>query len=31
VGVADAEQYKRAGSIAYSWQGLARYWKKRAG
>jgi glyoxylase-like metal-dependent hydrolase (beta-lactamase superfamily II) len=30
VGVADAEQYSRAGSIAYSWQGLARYWHKRA-
>ena len=30
VGVADAEQYSRAGSIAYSWQGLARYWRKRA-
>jgi glyoxylase-like metal-dependent hydrolase (beta-lactamase superfamily II) len=31
VGVADAEQYSRAGSIAYSWQGLARYWRKRSG
>jgi glyoxylase-like metal-dependent hydrolase (beta-lactamase superfamily II) len=30
VGVADAEQYRRAGSIAYSWQGLARYWRKRS-
>jgi len=30
VGVADAEQYSRAGSIAYSWHGLARYWRKRA-
>ena len=29
VGVADAEQYSRAGSIAYSWHGLARYWRKR--
>jgi glyoxylase-like metal-dependent hydrolase (beta-lactamase superfamily II) len=29
VGVADAEQYSRAGSIAYSWQGLARYWRKQ--
>jgi glyoxylase-like metal-dependent hydrolase (beta-lactamase superfamily II) len=28
VGAADAEQYSRAGSIAYSWQGLARYWRK---
>jgi glyoxylase-like metal-dependent hydrolase (beta-lactamase superfamily II) len=31
VGVADAEQYSRAGSLSYSWQGLARYWRKRAG
>ncbi len=31
VGVADAEHYSRAGSISYSWQGLARYWRKRAG
>ena len=31
VGVADAEQYSRAGSIAYSWQGLLRYWRKRQG
>ena len=30
VGVADADQYSRAGSIAYSWHGLARYWRKRA-
>ena len=29
VGVADADQYRRAGSIAYSWHGLARYWRKR--
>jgi glyoxylase-like metal-dependent hydrolase (beta-lactamase superfamily II) len=29
VGVTEAEQYIRAGSIAYSWQGLARYWRKR--
>jgi glyoxylase-like metal-dependent hydrolase (beta-lactamase superfamily II) len=29
VGVRDAEQYSRAGSIAYSWQGLARYWRKQ--
>jgi glyoxylase-like metal-dependent hydrolase (beta-lactamase superfamily II) len=29
VGVLEAEQYSRAGSIAYSWQGLARYWRKR--
>ena len=31
VGVADAERYSRAGSIAYSWQGLVRYWRKRQG
>ena len=30
VGVAEAEQYSRAGSIAYSWQGLARYWRKKS-
>ena len=29
VGVTEAEQYIRAGSIAYSFQGLARYWRKR--
>jgi glyoxylase-like metal-dependent hydrolase (beta-lactamase superfamily II) len=29
VGVAEAEQYGRAGSIRYSWQGLARYWRKK--
>jgi glyoxylase-like metal-dependent hydrolase (beta-lactamase superfamily II) len=29
VGVQDAEQYSRAGSIAYSWQGLSRYWRKK--
>ena len=31
VGAQDAEQYSRAGSIAYSWQGLARYWRKKNG
>src|SRR5215203_1341831 len=31
VGVTEAEQYWRAGSIAYSWQGLARYWRKKQG
>ena len=31
VGVSEAEQYSRAGSLAYSWQGLARYWTKKAG
>jgi glyoxylase-like metal-dependent hydrolase (beta-lactamase superfamily II) len=30
VGIAEAEQYSRAGSIAYSWQGLARYWRKKS-
>jgi glyoxylase-like metal-dependent hydrolase (beta-lactamase superfamily II) len=29
VGVQEAEQYIRAGRIDYSWQGLARYWRKR--
>jgi glyoxylase-like metal-dependent hydrolase (beta-lactamase superfamily II) len=31
VGVQDAEQYTRAGSIVYSWQGLSRYWRKKMG
>ena len=31
VGPLEADQYTRAGSIAYSWQGLARYWRKRLG
>ena len=30
VGEVEAEQYSRAGSLAYSWQGLARYWTKKA-
>jgi glyoxylase-like metal-dependent hydrolase (beta-lactamase superfamily II) len=30
VGEADAARYSRAGRIDYSWQGLARYWRKRA-
>ena len=29
VGLAEAEQYGRAGRLDYSWQGLARYWKKK--
>ena len=29
VGEAAAEQYGRAGRLDYSWQGLARYWRKR--
>jgi glyoxylase-like metal-dependent hydrolase (beta-lactamase superfamily II) len=31
VGVQEAERYERAGSIHFSWQGLARYWRKRKG
>jgi glyoxylase-like metal-dependent hydrolase (beta-lactamase superfamily II) len=31
VGAQEAEQYGRAGRLDYSWQGLARYWRKRAG
>lgn len=30
VGDPDAESYSRAGRLDYSWQGLARYWRKRA-
>jgi glyoxylase-like metal-dependent hydrolase (beta-lactamase superfamily II) len=29
IGESAAEQYSRAGRLDYSWQGLARYWKKR--
>lgn len=29
VGPAEAEQYGRAGRLDYSWQGLARYWRKK--
>jgi len=29
VGDADAENYTKAGGLNYSWQGLARYWRKR--
>jgi glyoxylase-like metal-dependent hydrolase (beta-lactamase superfamily II) len=29
VGDVEAEQYGRAGRLDYSWQGLARYWRKR--
>ena len=29
VGVSEAEQYGRAGSLTYSWQGLVRYWRKK--
>jgi glyoxylase-like metal-dependent hydrolase (beta-lactamase superfamily II) len=30
VGDAEADQYHRAGRLDYSWQGLSRYWRKRA-
>jgi glyoxylase-like metal-dependent hydrolase (beta-lactamase superfamily II) len=30
VGDREAELYIRAGSLAYSWHGLARYWRKKA-
>jgi glyoxylase-like metal-dependent hydrolase (beta-lactamase superfamily II) len=30
VGEAAADQYSRAGRLDYSWQGLARYWRKKA-
>lgn len=29
VGEQEAEMYSRAGRIDYSWQGLARYWRKK--
>jgi glyoxylase-like metal-dependent hydrolase (beta-lactamase superfamily II) len=29
VGEQDADDYVRAGGLGYSWQGLARYWRKR--
>jgi glyoxylase-like metal-dependent hydrolase (beta-lactamase superfamily II) len=29
VGEGEAARYSRAGRLDYSWQGLARYWKKR--
>jgi len=31
VGDAEAKHYSRAGRLDYSWQGLSRYWRKRAG
>jgi glyoxylase-like metal-dependent hydrolase (beta-lactamase superfamily II) len=31
VGDAEADHYSRAGRLDYSWQGLARYWRKRTG
>jgi glyoxylase-like metal-dependent hydrolase (beta-lactamase superfamily II) len=30
VGEQEADHYGRAGRLDYSWQGLARYWRKRA-
>jgi glyoxylase-like metal-dependent hydrolase (beta-lactamase superfamily II) len=30
VGESEAERYIRAGALEYSWQGLARYWRKRS-
>lgn len=30
VGETEAARYSRAGRLDYSWQGLARYWRKRA-
>ena len=30
IGEQDAETYNRAGRLDYSWQGLSRYWKRRA-
>ena len=30
VGEVEAERYSRAGRLDYSWQGLSRYWKKKA-
>jgi len=29
IGESEAEQYGRAGRLDYSWQGLARYWRKK--
>jgi glyoxylase-like metal-dependent hydrolase (beta-lactamase superfamily II) len=31
VGDQESEQYNRSGRLDYSWQGLARYWRKVAG
>jgi hypothetical protein len=30
-GETEAADYVRAGGLNYSWQGLARYWKKKQG
>ena len=29
VGESEAADYTKAGGLDYSWQGLARYWRKR--
>jgi hypothetical protein len=29
-GDGEADDYTRAGGLNYSWQGLARYWRRRA-
>jgi hypothetical protein len=31
VGEQEADNYVKAGGLGYSWQGLARYWRKRTG
>jgi len=31
VGDSEAQQYNRSGRLDYSWQGLARYWRKKTG
>ena len=31
VGESESADYVRAGGLTYSWQGLSRYWRKRAG
>ena len=30
VGASEADRYARAGRLEYSWQGLARYWRRKA-
>ena len=30
VGEGEAARYSRAGRLDYSWQGLARYWRKKS-
>ena len=31
IGEAESADYVQAGGLNYSWQGLARYWRKRLG